>query len=153
MIGGLIVMALVSVLIPARIMVGQRFHRDEPLMRPYPALASHLKPGIPPQATLVAEDMLLGGNLRLALKDVTVITAATAHLAPGAGPPWVLAWDSNQSPRDLAHFPAWAERVLHIDITRLDRVVFSAPYPHSPGKSRSLVVVQSDAGLAAVKTR
>jgi len=103
------VAAIVTLLIPGRILFGAKVHREEPLMRPYGALAAQLRSAVPPSSFLVADTILLAGNLRLALAPMTVVTPNQVDLFNCREPHCLMVWDARR--RDLPPQPLldWAQ--------------------------------------------
>ena len=77
-------------------------------MRPYGALAAQLRSAVPPSSFLVADTILLAGNLRLALAPMTVVTPNQVDLFNCREPHCLMVWDARR--RDLPPQPLldWA---------------------------------------------
>ncbi len=89
---------LVAVMLPGRIVLGERLGRDEPLMRPYDVLARVVSARLEPGDVLVADTGVLAGNLRLNLPHHVAVTPEAARLFVPTPGSILLVWDATRSP-------------------------------------------------------
>jgi len=94
LIAAAVVMAGVSAAIPGRILLAERFHRTEPLNRPYSLLARQLPGSIGSALVVVTDTKLLAGNLRLNLPEKIFVTPDLTGLIAEPRRPGVLVWDA-----------------------------------------------------------
>jgi len=103
-----LVMLAVAVIMPGRLVLAERLGREEPLERPYAALAQDLRPLIPPGSLLVCDTHLLAGNLRLGLPQVTAVNVELLPLFSRSYSHCFLAWDARQSSSLPEKLRQWA---------------------------------------------
>lgn len=134
---GIMVMMVVAIVLPGRTVFGWA-SMDAPLARPYPALAQSLREKLPLGAFVVTDTSVTGGNLRLALRDVTVFTPETSTLFGYPGPHCVAVWDStkkNGMPKSLI---AWAKARGATNEFQGQPHILRAVYPRMPTRQRLL---------------
>jgi hypothetical protein len=95
---GFVVAVTVSLMIPGRIVLGERLKRDEPLMRPYDKLAREVQQRIQPGDVVVSDTGVMAGNLRLNLPQHLAVTPNIARLFLPNPPAVLLAWDATRFP-------------------------------------------------------
>jgi hypothetical protein len=79
-----LVVAIVAVLMPGRLWVAESLGRVEGLNAPYRELAAQLRPELEPAQVLLADTLVLGGNLRLLYPHKSVMTPQCAAWPPGS---------------------------------------------------------------------
>jgi 4-amino-4-deoxy-L-arabinose transferase-like glycosyltransferase len=124
------VMVAVSIVIPGRILLGERLHRTEPLNRPYDELARQLQQPLANISMVAVDNRLLGGNLRLSLPEKTYFTPDIAPIFLLPGRSCALAWDASvatNAPKALIDF---ANRYGFGDLTNSPPRYFSATFKY-----------------------
>jgi hypothetical protein len=84
----------ISVGLPGRILLAERFHRTESLNRPYSELALQIAAPLTNVSVVVVDSRLLGGNLRLSLPDKTFFTPDLAPVFLESERRCAFAWDT-----------------------------------------------------------
>ena len=134
--GGMVALA-VTIMIPGRILFGAKVHREEPLMRPYAALAAQMRSAIPSSSFRVADTGLLAGNLRLALGQQTVVTPSEARLFNCREPHCLLVWDARGRDLPPQALLDWAQTWATTDLSQVPPRYFTATYKfHDPRQMR-----------------
>ena len=134
-------MLLITLGIPARIVFAERMKREEPLNRPYAELARQMRPALPESSMIVAESVLLGGNLLLALPGETVVTPPLAGLLGKRAEHCFLVWDATEGPhreRPPRALTNWAQPFVTADLAKAQRQYFSAVYKFHHERQRRL---------------
>lgn len=134
------VMLTVAVVLPSRTIFG--WGKDEPYLRPYPALAHELRSRLPSGVFLITDTTLLGGNLRMALQDIPVVTPELAHLAAVRREHCVAVWDLARAEQAPERLVTWAASEPRAAGVRWQPQVISAPYASNRAKQRTLAFVQ-----------
>ncbi len=124
----LFIMLCVALVIPSRILFGARLHREEPLMRPYRALARQLRPVADPAPVIVAEDCLVGGNLSLVFPQKTIVTIESVDLFNLHPTQCLVVWDARHQSAPPGSLTHWASRYASADLSRFQPQFVSAPY-------------------------
>lgn len=137
---GAAAMLLVLVVLPLRTICG--WGGDEPYLRPYPALAEQLRAKLPPNAFIMTEPTLLGGNLRLALGKTPVRTPEIARSLPLGFDHCVLVWDASRLESPPQRLVEWAATTQAAKTPPWTPEFITAPYPAFPAKEHRLAVVQ-----------
>ncbi len=138
---GLCVMAAVSLIMPGRILLAEPLHREEPLNRPYAALAAQIRPLLQPSTLIVARSRLLAGNLRLNLPRRTVVTPETADLFPAPASRQLLVWNASLRPALPETLREWAKR-FSVDLRKVRPRYFTALYKFHRRKRMTLAVIE-----------
>ena len=135
------VAAVVTLLIPGRILFGAKVHREEPLMRPYDALAAELRSAVPPSSFLVADTTLLAGNLRLALAPMTVVTPDQVDLFNCQELHCLLVWDTRRG--DLPPQPLldWAQAWTTMNLSQVPTQYVTARYKFHDSRQMRLGIL------------
>ncbi len=107
-----LVMLAVICILPGRLLLAERLHREEPLTRPFAGLGAQMRPVIPDGSVLVCETRLLAGNLRLRLPRTLTLTPELSALFYREAPHCFLVWDASRNPQLPASLSAWARQVL-----------------------------------------
>lgn len=138
----LVVMLAVAIVMPGRLLVAERFKREEPLTRPYAQLAAQLRPAIPTSALVVCDTRLLAGNLRLGLPQARVLCPELTPLLGGSPRHCFLVWDARQSdsPPDLLR--QWAAANAPKKLDGLQPRYFSEVYRYHRIKQYRLGLLQ-----------
>jgi lipopolysaccharide core galacturonosyltransferase RgtB len=84
--------------LPARIVFAERMRREEPLHKPYDALARALQPELDAATVVVADSSLLAGNLHLTMPKQVLVTPEIFPLFAPGQKRFVLVWDATRSP-------------------------------------------------------
>ncbi len=100
----LVVVAMVTVLLPARIVFAERLKRFEPLHQPYARLAPQLSPLIHSNTVVLATTKVIAGNLRLAGLGAVVVTPDTWTVMPHPGTDVLVVWDATRQDELQARF-------------------------------------------------
>jgi hypothetical protein len=137
---GAAVMLSVLIVLPLRTIC--QWGTDEPYLRPYPTLAEQLRAKLPPNTFLMTEPTLLGGNLRLALGNIPVLTPEIAHSLPPESEHCVVVWDSARFESSQQRLIQWAATIPRAKTPPWTPEFISARYPALPTKERRLAMVQ-----------
>jgi len=92
---------------PGRVLLTEPLGKNEILNTPFRKLAERLKPEVDKADCLIAENHILGGNLRLHFPNKLVVAPAFGPLFPTASRTAVVVWDAAKRPvppRDLLPF-------------------------------------------------
>lgn len=135
---GVAVMLAVAIVLPSRTLFG--WGKDEPYLRPYPALSRALRHKLPENTFLVADTSLLAGNLRLGMKNIVVVTPEVAHLASGLKH-CVAVWDATKSSNPPQRLLDWAS-TQNLAKTAWHYEKVAAPYRRDLAKQRVVAFVQ-----------
>ncbi len=125
---GLTVTLAVAVVIPGRILFGAKLHREEPLMRPYDALAAQLRYLVPEDSFVVADTVLLAGNLRLGLPKTTIVTPAQVGLFKCEEPHCLIVWDARRGELTPETLLNWAQTWSGSALSKAQPQYFEATY-------------------------
>lgn len=106
---GLAVVAVVTVLLPARIIFAERLKRIEPLHQPYSRLAPQLQPHVGSNTVILAATKVIAGNLRLAGLHAVVVTPETWLVIPHPDTDVLLVWDATRRPEPDEKFASAIE--------------------------------------------
>jgi uncharacterized membrane protein SirB2 len=125
---GFVVMLAVTVVMPARIVLAEELKREQPLNQPYQELAAQMRSGLPPAVLIITDTRLLGGNLRLALPEQTIVTPELAALFRSREQHYLLVWNATRRalPPDLLR--DWAQKNALTDLSRAQPEYFTATY-------------------------
>jgi 4-amino-4-deoxy-L-arabinose transferase-like glycosyltransferase len=140
---GVTAAAAVAIALPGRVVLAERLGLDPPLNRPYDALASAMRGALAPGMVIVAENNLLGGNLRFALGTSLVVTPALAPLLAPSARPVVLAWEATESPAIVPRVWRHAEQA-GLRVAANDVRFFLAPYKYHSRKQARLGIVRAE---------
>ncbi len=138
----LLVMLGVAIIMPGRLLAAERLKREEPLTRPYAALAAQIRTVIPAGALVVCDTRLLAGNLRLGLPQARVLPPVLTPLMGGDRAHCFLVWDATRNaalPPDLRE---WALTTARRELPASAAQFFSAPYRYHHGKQYRLGLLQ-----------
>ena len=95
---GAAVAAAVSVAMPTRIRLAERLNRHELLNAPFDKLAAELREPLFKSGLIFAENLWLGGNLRLFFPEKTISTPDLPDFSPADHPgECVLVWDATRA--------------------------------------------------------
>ena len=95
---GAAVAAAVSVAMPTRIRLAERLNRHELLNAPFDKLAAELREPLFKSRLIYAENLWLGGNLRLFFPEKTISTPELPDFSPPDQPgEYVLVWDATRA--------------------------------------------------------
>ena len=133
---------LVCIFIPSRILLAERFHRTEPLNRPFDRLAQKLSATVGDVPVIVTDTRLLAGNLRLNLADKTCLVPELAPLFMQPGQRYALAWEATQNTNPPRSLVAFAVARGSSDLTNTPAEYFSATFEfHQRRQMRIGVIV------------
>ena len=138
---GLVIMLAVCVIMPGRILLAERLHREEPLNRPYAELAHQIQPLANKPTLIVARSSLLAGNFRLALPDTAVVTPELAGLFPERPPHQLLVWDASRRTIPPDSLIKWASQFIGADQEQSPRF-FTATYKFHRTKQMTLGLLE-----------
>ncbi|HYG36648.1 MAG TPA: glycosyltransferase family 39 protein [Clostridia bacterium] len=130
----LVVMLAVAVILPGRILLGEKLDRDERLMWPYAELAAQIRAVAPPDSIIVAETGLVGGNLRLALPTTPVTTPKYPGLYEIQGKPLVIVWDARRQDAMPEWMRNWAKAKTKKNPSRFEPQYLTATYKYRRAK-------------------
>ncbi len=135
------VMIVVAGVVPGRIFFGEKLKREEPLMRPYAEVGRQIRPEISRSAVVVADTVLLAGNLQLALPSNEVLVPASGQSRDVGAAPVVLVWDTRKQTEMPAALRSWAESARPGAIQNASPRYFSSTYYHHTSKRLRLAVL------------
>ncbi|MEP6663402.1 MAG: glycosyltransferase family 39 protein [Verrucomicrobiota bacterium] len=104
---GSVVVVVVLLLIPGRIVFGEKLPRVLLLNAPFANLAHDLDMAIPSGSLILAENKWLAGNLRLQLPHRNVVTPKLARLFDAREQHCVLVWDATKNSEPASAFQAF----------------------------------------------
>jgi 4-amino-4-deoxy-L-arabinose transferase-like glycosyltransferase len=130
LVAGLAVVAVVTVLLPARIILAERLKRMEPLHQPYSRLAPQLQPDVGSNTVILAATKVIAGNLRLAGLRAVVVTPETWLVIPHPDTDVLLVWDATRRPEPDEKF-AQAIETLGLRAGAAPRSIEAVCFYHS----------------------
>ena len=136
------VMLAIVVIMPGRLLVAERLRREEPLTRPYAALAAQIQAVLPAQALVVCDTRLLAGNLRLDLHDALVLPPELTTLMKSGQQHCLLIWDATRAPELPVELQTWAAQFAPDSPTNGPPQFFSATYRYHKTKQYRLGLLQ-----------
>ncbi len=138
----LFVAGVVLVLLPGRIVFGERLRHEEPLHFPYAALAAQMKDSLKPETVVVTQDHVLAGNLRLALQPRQVVTTESMDELGPAPQYLAFVWSLRKSATPPKGLTDCAEGFGTVDWSQARHV--SADYLYYQRKRGTLAYVVMD---------
>jgi 4-amino-4-deoxy-L-arabinose transferase-like glycosyltransferase len=127
-----LVMVVVLFAVPSRSLLASYFGRQPRLNAPYSELAKQLENAGFDGGLIVAEDRLVGGNMKLFFKQSVVIVPELPALAGSGDLPRLIVWsakDKDSIPLDLVDFVK--SRYPLLDLSSVERHFVDAPYHYS----------------------
>jgi lipopolysaccharide core galacturonosyltransferase RgtB len=137
------VMLAVSVIMPGRLRLAQRLHREEPLTRPYRQLAGEIRAVLPARSGVVCDTTLLAGNLRLGIPEATWSPPFWTSLFGKSGQYGFVCWDARRSEVMPGELRQWlASRSLTVSSNYPPRI-FSGTYRFHDSKQFKIALQQA----------
>jgi 4-amino-4-deoxy-L-arabinose transferase-like glycosyltransferase len=128
------VMAVIICVIPGRIVFGEKLKREEPLMRPYAEVGGQIRSAVPESAVVVADTVLLAGNLRLALPGHEVLGPRSGAPRQPDTRPLVFVWDARKTTEMPAVLRKWADTARPGGVEKGAARYLSGTYYHHTSK-------------------
>jgi hypothetical protein len=138
------VMVAVLIGLPARTVL---LRWESPLLQSYDALAAQLRPLLPPDTSIMADNTLTAGNLKMVLPEYKVLTPELDGLLTVQTHRWVVVWDTRKGKRDEppVQLQEWGRRKIPGGLAGASRTSLSAAYRYNTPRVFTIGVMVLDA--------